>query len=401
MPDYFKLYYRRKYYGTLESQRPEPARDLRIKRRAPLLAVAVSTVVVFILLLITRARWTPQTMGTLDSFAVDDESSDELAPVSVNATYEIVNHTGIVYGQGLANCSNHTDEKTCSRMNLTLDIWEPVQHPPPGTRRPAMVLIHGGSFSGGDATEDGMGSDGPWFAERGWTVFSINYRLVGDHGLIPEGYNIQNTRPSWLNESNFIAIWGWMYPAVRDSKAAIRFVRANADRYQIDENKITVLGGSAGACAALAIGVTFQDDYKSELEATDSTLETTHLSVASHVRTVVSHWGCLDAIFAVTHKDGVERWRREGMPPVAAYHGTNDTEVSPQNSMYLCQMYKLMGIDCHLTLLDGWGHDCWNARVFPKDLDVRGAALPSNISQNDDTLAFLVEQQDLPLAAAS
>lgn len=340
-------------------------------------------------------------LGNFEFTQPQDTSKDHdnytVAPVSVNATYDLVNHTSIVYGQGLANCTDHTDAATCTPMNLTLDIWEPIAKTENGKRRPAMILIHGGSYSGGDATMDGMGSDGPWFARRGWVTFSINYRLVGDHGLMPTGFNVQNTLREWVNESNFIAIFGWMYPAVRDAKASVRYVRANADRYHIDPERITVLGGSAGACAAIAIGATFETDYFVELENHDLTLATTNPTISSRVRNVISHWGCLDAVFAVTWRDGVERWRHDYMAPVAAYAGTNDTEVYHGNSEYLCEMYNHKGIDCHLVLLDGWGHDCWNARIFPKDLDVRGDVAPTNISQNEDSFYFLVVQQQLPI----
>ena len=41
--------------------------------------------------------------------------------------------------------------------------------------------------------------------------------------------------------------WRSGYPAVRDLKAAIRYVRANADKYGVDASRIAVSGGSAGA----------------------------------------------------------------------------------------------------------------------------------------------------------
>jgi hypothetical protein len=41
--------------------------------------------------------------------------------------------------------------------------------------------------------------------------------------------------------------WNSGYPAVRDLKAAIRFVRAHAEEYGVDASRITVSGGSAGA----------------------------------------------------------------------------------------------------------------------------------------------------------
>ena len=55
--------------------------------------------------------------------------------------------------------------------------------------------------------------------------------------------------------------------AVRDLKAAIRFVRANAEKYGVDASRIVVSGGSAGATNSVAAGVTFDEDYNKELSA--------------------------------------------------------------------------------------------------------------------------------------
>ena len=48
-----------------------------------------------------------------------------------------------------------------------------------------------------------------------------------------------------------------MYPAVRDAKASVRYLRANAARYNIDATRITAIGGSAGACSVVGLATTF------------------------------------------------------------------------------------------------------------------------------------------------
>ena len=85
--------------------------------------------------------------------------------------------------------------------------------------------------------------------------------------------------------------WNSGYPAVRDLKAAIRFVRANADKYGVDASRIVVSGGSAGATNSVAAGVTFDGDYNRELTVEqDPTLATTHQEFNSSVQAVVAHW---------------------------------------------------------------------------------------------------------------
>lgn len=53
-----------------------------------------------------------------------------------------------------------------------------------------------------------------------------------------------------------------MYPAMRDAKAAVRWVRANAEHYNLNPEHITAIGGSAGACSVVGLATTFEDDYK-------------------------------------------------------------------------------------------------------------------------------------------
>jgi hypothetical protein len=85
--------------------------------------------------------------------------------------------------------------------------------------------------------------------------------------------------------------WSSAYPAVRDLKAAIRFVRANAAKYGVDPSRIVVSGGSAGATNSVAAGITFDEDYNKELTVSqDPTLATTHQDQNSSVQCVVAHW---------------------------------------------------------------------------------------------------------------
>ena len=53
-----------------------------------------------------------------------------------------------------------------------------------------------------------------------------------------------------------------MYPAMRDAKAAVRWVRANAEQYNAAPEYITAVGGSAGACSVVGLATTTESDYK-------------------------------------------------------------------------------------------------------------------------------------------
>lgn len=93
---------------------------------------------------------------------------------------------------------------------------------------PVIVVVHGGGFRFGNQT---MGVIQPIFAatEQGYAVVSIDYRKSG--------------------EAVFPA-------ALADTKAAVRWVRANADTYGFDGENIAIWGESAGAYLSLMTALT-------------------------------------------------------------------------------------------------------------------------------------------------
>ena len=89
---------------------------------------------------------------------------------------------------------------------------------------PAVVYFHGGSWTKGKP--DYFFGEGRGYADRGWAGISVEYRIGGRHGTQP-------------------------VHAVADAVAAIRWLRANADRLGIDPRRILATGNSAGGHLAL------------------------------------------------------------------------------------------------------------------------------------------------------
>ncbi|HVU26278.1 MAG TPA: alpha/beta hydrolase [Verrucomicrobiae bacterium] len=100
---------------------------------------------------------------------------------------------------------------------------------------PAVVDIHGGWFYGGGAAT-AFNQVGGWqiFSRHGLAVFSIQYRL-GTEGGFPQN--------------------------IRDCRNAIRFIRKNAKRFNIDPDRIMVTGGSAGGHLSLMVAMAPEDFY--------------------------------------------------------------------------------------------------------------------------------------------
>ena len=110
--------------------------------------------------------------------------------------------------------------------DLKLDIHYPdlVNGPVP-----TVVYIHGGAWIQGDKEEGAWTVDIPALLEAGFAVVAVNYRLA------PE----------------------YKFPAmIEDVKCAIRFLRANADRYSLATEKIGAYGGSAGGHLVSLLGLT-------------------------------------------------------------------------------------------------------------------------------------------------
>src|SRR4029450_12760574 len=119
---------------------------------------------------------------------------------------------------------------------LTLNVWTPACD---GARRPVLVWIHGGAFA------SGAGSlplyDARRLVARGdVVVVTLHYRVraVGFLYLAPLGF---------LHPAPFAGFTGASNLGLLDQIAALRFVRAHADRFGGDPGNVTVFGESAGA----------------------------------------------------------------------------------------------------------------------------------------------------------
>jgi acetyl esterase/lipase len=105
---------------------------------------------------------------------------------------------------------------------LTHSIYKPAG----GYRIPTPMLlyVHGGGWIGGDP--DGSAHDLRWFADHGWLVISLDYRLASP------------THPTWNS-------------ATSDVVCGLDWAAANAERLGGDVSHIAVVGDSAGGTLAL------------------------------------------------------------------------------------------------------------------------------------------------------
>ncbi|MFD2161195.1 alpha/beta hydrolase fold domain-containing protein [Paradesertivirga mongoliensis] len=108
---------------------------------------------------------------------------------------------------------------------LELDVFFPKERSKSGY--PAVLMIHGGGWRSGDRSHNTPTAK--VLAENGYVAVSVEYRL-----------STEATYPA----------------AVHDLKTAIRWIRANARKYNIDTSKVATWGCSAGGQLAALLGTT-------------------------------------------------------------------------------------------------------------------------------------------------
>ena len=279
--------------------------------------------------------------------------------VKLNTTYEVNITEDIIYAEGLSHNSWNSPNTTV--VPLLMDSYVPENNL---QNRPLLMLIHGGGFSGGSKQQETLVAMANYYASRGFVVFSIDYRLRGDKGTIPQEWIDATTNVDPAELDQLYA----MYPAHRDAKAALRWIIANADNYHINTDYITVGGGSAGAITSIGLGVSELGDYKDEISLSeDSTLSTTNLSQTYEVHTILDFWGSNRSIEILELVYGYQRFNSNN-PSLFITHGTEDTTVPFTSAEDLKTIWETNEIDFVYYPLEGKGHGPWGATVNGKSL---------------------------------
>lgn len=225
---------------------------------------------------------------------------------------------------------------------------------------PVIIAIHGGAFMGCDKADmqilpmlEGL--------KRGYAVISINYRMSG--------------------EAKFPAL-------VHDAKAAVRWIRGNAQQFKLDPDKIAAWGGSAGGYLSTMLGTSVGIHSLEDLSLG-------YPDQPCHVQAVVAWYGPTDflkmdaqlqasgllppagfrhneanspesLLLGATITDipeqvkaaNPETYIRRGAPPFLLQHGTRDAVVPVQQSVeFAIKLEQVLGKDrVFLDLLEGAEH---------------------------------------------
>ena len=207
----------------------------------------------------------------------------------------------------------------------------------PGGERPApaVIIVHGGAWVAGDRRWNVEPVFQP-LSEAGFAWFSISYRLAN-------------------NVMQFGA-------AVEDVREAVRFVKAHADEYNIDPERIALLGESAGG--QLAAMAALRGSADSSVRAvvamytpTDLvTLAKTSAFIPPSIRDSVRGTPFESILMGLLAQLSPLNSVRRDMPPFLFIHGTSDTLVPFVQSTDMCDRMKEAGASCEIYAVKGGGH---------------------------------------------
>lgn len=232
-------------------------------------------------------------------------------PLVVNAQryrdvlFGAIDSTTITYGRNV-DFSGTMDA-------LQMDIFSP--HGDTVSNRPAVILVHGGNFTAGDRKELDLNLLCKALARRGYVAASIDYRL--GFGIVFQPKDSVARRDSIIQET---------LRSMQDTKAAVRYMRANAGKYGIDSNKIYVGGTSAGAIAALLTAYLKDSNQLHEVAPEAGRLlaqvgglegSSGNAGHSSKVAGVINLCGAL----------GRADWIQSGDPAIISMHGDQDRTI--------------------------------------------------------------------------
>ena len=254
---------------------------------------------------------------------------------------------------GQLTCADDLTQKTAVRIvkdvdylgegrTEKLDLYLPETDD--GTRRPAVVIIHGCGWHGGDKAARREQNIGNALAGAGYVCASINYRLARKSDDLAT--RLRDVWPGHLH----------------DCKTAVRFLRKNADKYQIDAEHIGAIGGSAGGHLVSILAVTAPAD---KLEPVGPYGE-----FSSRVQAVVPMYGVHDIPVHGRAKGNemseadVELCRQASPvtyvssddPPALILLGTKDALVAVEQSRILHASLQAVKVPSELIVIEGAPH---------------------------------------------
>jgi triacylglycerol lipase len=276
--------------------------------------------------LTTSSTQSDETTGQALFDKVDPSIRNQVPPLLRQGLDQVVVETGVTYTQRPSG-------------PLKLDIYrskrDSVSKPeePP---RPAVVVIHGGSWKSGDRSQLGLYAAS--LARRGYVAYAIEYRLAPRHP------------------------WPAQWEDVRD---AVIWLKKDAKRQNIDPNRIGAVGYSAGGHLATMLATIGHQAFNPESPEITAAVKCVaaggapcDFSDMQPDNAFLKYW------LGSTRKENPDVYVQASplkrvsaaSAPIFFYNGTFDLVVRPKSAKSLSDELVKLGIDSAVHLIPGAGH---------------------------------------------
>lgn len=220
--------------------------------------------------------------------------------------------------------------------------------PSQGEKAKVLILLHGGSWSGGDKAEFAQAIPILRQQLNNFAIFNINYRLANR--------SIPSTQ----------------YPAqINDLETAIGFIVSKAETYHVDTRSMALLGVSAGA--HLALLQAYKNNSNGHIKAvidlfgpTDlHTLFTRHPFGTAPQPTLQNFLNASPVSNPRLYYDASPvNFVSAQSPPTQIFHGANDVVVPVAQSIALKNRLQQMQVKVETTVYPNEGHGWLGASLF-------------------------------------
>ncbi|WPO78498.1 alpha/beta hydrolase [Flavobacterium sp. KACC 22761] len=218
----------------------------------------------------------------------------------------------------------------------TLSIFIPKNVKPNQT---AIIIFPGGGYSHLAIDKEGT-KVANWLNSLGITAFVLKYRLPSD--LIMKNKTVG---------------------PLQDAQEAVRYVRENATKWNIDNTKIGTLGFSAGGHLASTLATHFDEKtYETISKISPRPDFSILIYPVVSMENNITHKGSQTSLLGNNpSQELIDSFSNEKKvttqtPPTFIVHATDDTAVIPENSINYYLALKKAGVTSELHLYENGGH---------------------------------------------
>lgn len=218
----------------------------------------------------------------------------------------------------------------------TITIYTPTEIKPNGT---SVIIFPGGGYSHLSMNKEGK-KVAKWLNSLGITAFLLKYRMPSDLTMINKTIG-----------------------PLQDAQEAVRMVRRNAKKWNLDDDKIGVIGFSAGGHLAASLSTNFSEIT---YESSDNTSPRPDFTILIYpvisMQKEITHKGSKEKLLGInpseelTKKFSCDLNVNADTPKTFIVHATDDQSVPVENSINYYLALKNNKIQCELHLYEKGGH---------------------------------------------